>query len=184
MKKVFLYLLLATISLQIQAQDMATSPQDPFTPVEQVPELRFGYFSYKAVFEASPDYIIAQQNIEDLRAKYDSEMKRVEEEFNKKYEDFLEGQNDFAPSILQKRQAELQEMMEKNMAFKQEAKRLLKQAEHESFKSLREKIAHAILSVGKEKGLAFIINTDNNAVPYINVTMGEDVTGAIAAAIK
>ena len=36
---------------------------------------------------------------------------------------------DFAPSILQKRQAELQEMMEKNVAFKNESKRLLAQAD-------------------------------------------------------
>lgn len=184
MKKIFLYLLLATFSLQIQAQDTATLPEDPFTPTMQNSEFKFGYFSYKAVFEASSNYIIAQQKLNDLRAKYDSEMKRVEEEFNAKYEDFLDGQKDFAPTILQKRQAELQELMEKNMAFKQEAKRLLKQAEDESYKPLREKIAHAILSVGKNKGFAFILNTDNNTVPYINVAMGEDVTADITAAMQ
>lgn len=184
MKKLFLYLLLATISLQNQAQDLETIPEAPFTTTVQTPEFRFGYFSYQAVFEASPDYVIAQQNLDDLRAKYDKEMKRVEEEFNAKYEDFLDGQKDFAPTILQKRQAELQELMEKNMAFKQEAKRLLKQAENEAYKPLKEKLAHAILTVGKKKGLAFILNTDNNAVPYINAAVGEDVTADITAAIR
>ncbi len=50
-------------------------------------------------------------------------MKRATDEFNLKYEAFLDGLKDFAPAIRMKRQAELQELMEKNMAFKQEAAR-------------------------------------------------------------
>ena len=74
--------------------------------------------------------------------------------------------------------------MEKNIAFKKEAQRLLAKAETEAYDPLREKLANAILVVGKEKGLAFILNTDNNAVPYINVEMGENVAEAVSAAMR
>lgn len=184
MKKTLLYALLLATSLGAKAQAPAPAQVPMTTASQQAPTLRFGYFSYKAIFEAMPEYAAARRNLDDLRIKYDNEMKRVESEFNQKYEDFLEGQHDFALSILKKRQAELQELMEKNMAFKQEAKRLLEQAEHEAYRPLKEKLSHAILTVGKERGLAFIINTDDNAVPYINVSMGEDVSGAINSALR
>ena len=131
-----------------------------------------------------PDYVIAQRNIDDLRTKYVNEMKRVEQEFNQKYEMFLDGQRDFAPSIRHKRQAELQELMEKNMAFKEEAKRLLKEAEGNIYKPLRDKLAAALQRVAKEKGLAFILNTDNDAVPFIDPTTGFNVQADVNAALQ
>jgi len=183
MKHLIFSLLLLGASVHGQAQVSAPAPVVMPSAVAQASPLRFGFFSYKAAFEAMPDYAIARRNLDDLRIKYDAEMKRVEDEFNGKYEAFLEGQRDFAPSILQKRQAELQEMMEKNMAFKAESARLLKQAEVDAYKPLHEKLAAAVLKVGAERGLAFILNTDDHAVPYINVNMGEDVTAAIALAL-
>lgn len=138
--------------------------------------MRFGWFSYSEVFKTMPDYAVVQKNIASLREKYDTETKRVENEFNTKYEEFLDGQSNFAPIIRQKRQAELQEIMQKNLAFKAEAQRLLKQAERDAYAPLREKISAALQRVGTEKGYAFILNTDNDACPFIDPTVGENVT--------
>lgn len=60
-----------------------------------------------------PGYAIAKHNMDELREKYDAETKRVETEFNAKYEEFLDGQRTYAKTILEKRQAELRELMEK-----------------------------------------------------------------------
>jgi outer membrane protein len=38
--------------------------------------------------------------------------------------------------------------------------------------------------MGKESGYAFILNADNNSVPFVNTAMGEDVTEALIAALK
>ena len=147
-------------------------------------QLRFGYFSYQEVFKSMAGYSIAMKHIDDLKKQYDAEMKRVEEEFNKKYEEFLDGHKDFAPSIREKRQAELQEMMEKNIAFKQEARRLIRQAEEEAMAPLKERLSSALNALGKEKGYAFIINTDNNTLPFVNELMGEDISVPLKERLK
>lgn len=147
-------------------------------------QLRFGYFSYQEVFKSMAGYSIAMKHIDDLKKQYDAEMKRVEEEFNKKYEEFLDGQKDFAPSIREKRQAELQEMMEKNIAFKQEARRLIRQAEEEAMAPLKEQLSSVLNALGKEKGYAFIINTDNNTLPFVNDLMGEDINVSLKERLK
>ena len=69
--------------------------------------------------------------------------------------------------------------MEKNLAFKDETKQLLKEAETELFGQLKTRLANAILKVGKEKGYAFILNTDSNSVPFINPAFGENALQAI-----
>ena len=47
-----------------------------------------------------PDYAVAQQKLSDLRAQYNAELQRVEQDFNTKYEEFLEGQREFPETIL------------------------------------------------------------------------------------
>ena len=147
-------------------------------------QVKFGHLSFDQVFKTMPEYVLAQANLNDLRAKYDAEMKRVEDEFNRKYEEFLDGQADFAPTILQKRQSELQELLTKNVAFKAESERLLRQAEADTYAPIREKLQNAIRKVGAEQGYAFILNTDGDACPYIDPEMGEDVTELVIEAMK
>lgn len=163
-------------SLSINAQEVTLQQ-----PVQQ---FKYGYFSYQQALESMNGYAIAKHNLSELKAKYEAEMKRAEDEFNAKYEEFLDGQKDFAPAILKKRQAEIKELMEKNLAFKDESKQQLKQAEKELFAPLKTKLANAILKVGKDKGYAFILNTDSNTAPFINPTIGEDANGFIKDAAK
>ena len=166
MKKLFLLIVLGVLSLTANAQT------------------RFGYFSFDNVLKSMPDYVMAQRSINDLRQKYDAEMKRAEDEFNSKYEEFLDVQKDLVPAILRKRQAELQEMMQKTSNFKNESQRLLKQAEADAFAPVKNKLYNALTKVGQAQGYAFILNTDGDACPYVNPEMGEDATELIKEALN
>ena len=168
MKKLFL-------AFAFMAMTIAANAQTP---------LKYGYFSFSEALKAMPAYAIAERDMASLRAKYEEEGKRVEDDFNKKYEQFLDGQRDFAPSILQKRQAELQEMMEKNVAFKNESKRLLAQADAESKAALKVRLRAIVARIGADRGYAFILNTDNDAVPYVNNAVGEDINALVKDAVK
>ena len=182
MKRNLLYLAFALMSMTASAQQV-TAEEIKSATVAQ-PVLRFGYFSFEQVFHTMPGYALAKHNMDELRAKYDAETKRSENEFNAKYEEFLDGQRSFAKSILEKRQAELRELMEKNIAFKAEAARLLKEAEDQAYAPLKTKINEEAQKIGKEKGFAFILNTDNNATPYLSAEMGEDITAVLKEKLK
>lgn len=167
MRRVFLILSLILLPLFASAQQFS-----------------FGYFSYDQVLHAMPDYIIAEHNLNDLQAKYDAEAKRVEDEFNSKYEEFLDGQKDFAPAILEKRQAELRDLMEKNIAFRENSKKLLDQAKKDAYAPLNDKINAALKNLAKTMGLAFVLNKDNNTVPYVDEALGHDLTAQLETLLK
>lgn len=147
-------------------------------------QIVFGYFSYSAIEKKMPEYEKTQKSLAALKEQFDAETARVEKDFNEKYEEFLDGQKEFPTVIRQKRQTELQDMMEKNIAFKREARRLYRKAEKEATESMRNKIKRVAAAIGQEKKLAFIINTDENACPWVNPQQGMNLNTEILNRVK
>ncbi|CCX64834.1 cationic outer membrane protein OmpH [Prevotella sp. CAG:1058] len=145
--------------------------------------LKFGYLSYREAIKSMPGYAVARQNLESLRNQYSEETKRSEEEFNQKYELFLEAQGELAAPILKKRQAELQELLARSVDFKKEASRLLAKAKAEMFAPLHKELDALLARIASERGYAFILNTDGHALPYANQAFGEDITAIVKDAI-
>ena len=125
-----------------------------------------------------------EEKAQALKAKYEAEALKGEEEFQRKFVDFLQGQKDFPRTILLKRQTELQEMLQKNIQFKQESLNELKQTEELLIAPLRTRLSEAIATVAREQRLALVINTDANACPFIEPTMGVNVTEAVMQIIE
>ena len=147
-------------------------------------ELKFGYLSYNAVLQAMPEYTAMQNDLAQLREKYEAEQKRVENDFNKKYEEFLDGQKSFPKTILQKRQSELQEMLDKSVAFKKESQRLLKQAEEDAMAPVMVRLAETLDTIGKARDYAFIVNIDEKVALWLNPSQGEDITATVIEQLK
>ena len=146
--------------------------------------MKFGYLSYDSVKQSMKEYAEMQQQMAALRSAYEAEMKRVENDFNKKYEEFLDGQQSFPKTILQKRQSELQEMLDKNIAFKNESLRILNEQEAQLLESINLMVKICVQQVGQRHGYAFILNTDADALPWLNPEMGEDVTEEVKALLR
>ena len=146
--------------------------------------IRFGYLNYQQALQSMPQYALVQQKMTDLRQQYEAEMQRVTNEFNRKYEEFLEGQHEFPKTILQKRQTELQELMTRNVTFKEEGRKQLADAEREALAPLKIQLSETVARIASERGLALVINTASDACPYINPALGEDLNQLVADALK
>ena len=146
--------------------------------------MKFGFLSYYSVRQSMKDYAEMQQQVAAMRSAYEAEMKRVEDDFNKKYEEFLDGQKNFPKTILQKRQSELQEMLDKNIAFKNESLRILEETEAQLMESINLMVKICVQQVGQKHGYAFILNTDADALPWLNPEIGEDITEEVKALLQ
>lgn len=170
MKRVLL-LIFACLALTVQAQ-------------ESIPLVKIGLVSYTKALEAMPDYAVTQQRLADLRAQYEKELKRVEDDFNRKYEEFLDGQKDFPKTILLKRQTELKELMERNVAFKANSRRELAEAETAAIQPLKTQLNSVLAEVAVENGLIIILNTDGDACPYIAPSLSVDAMPMVLKALS
>ena len=166
---------LATLIIAICAV-LCVSAQDSLS-------IRFGYLSYQQALQSMPQYALVQEQMADLRKQYEAEMQRVTNEFNQKYEEFLEGQREFPKSILKKLQAELQDMMSRNVAFKEESLKQLADAEREALAPLKIRLAETVAGIANERGLALVVNTDSESCPYINPAWGENLNELVIASL-
>lgn len=137
---------------------------------------KIGCFSYNEVLSQMTDYSAAQTSLQQLREQYAAELKSAEDEFNEKYEVFLDQQSTFNDAIKQKRMADLQALLDRNIQFRKESERLLEQAEKDLMAPLHAKLKSAINALGKSGGYLILVNTDSNAVPYFADGISEDVT--------
>ena len=181
MKQKMLILLLMLLPLAGMAQEQGKQPTAGSSAATTA---LFGYFSYDESLASMPEQESVRKRIGDLRSQYERELNNAEQEFNKKYEEFLEGQRSFAPGIFKKRQAELTDMMQRNIAFKEEAKERMANAETDAIAPLKEKLSSVVAKIARDRGYAFVFNTDNNALPYINSNLGEDITQAIMTELR
>lgn len=189
-RRLWLVAVLAAVSVAARAQvEVDTLAVDPMQPVAGPPAARppkpaFGYVSYSTALRAMRGYAEAEARLDTLKARYAAEAKRAADEFNSQYEEFLDGQSGYPESILRKRQSELQELLKRNVDFRAETARLLSSAREEIFAPLHRRLNRAISTVGRQQGLAFIINIDDNACPFIDSTQGENVTLMVIDMLK
>ncbi len=170
MKKLFIILVAVMATISVSAQESVA--------------FRFGSIKYNTILKSMPEYLQVEADLENLRQKYEKEMKTSEEEFNAKYEVFLSEQSTYAPSILRKRQSELEDMLRRNEQFRLESMRVLEQARVDMMVPVKSKLNAAISSVAAAYSLAFVLNTDSDAVPFINAGMAYDITPAVTEAVK
>ncbi len=138
--------------------------------------IKYGVLSYNALLHELPEYALMQGRLNTLRAAYESEMRYNEQNFENMFADYLDGQSTFAAAILAKRQRDLQEALEKSLAFRTEADSLLRAAETEMLQPIKARLDSAINEVGIERGYEYIINTDTGAYPFVHKSVSEDAT--------
>ncbi len=182
MKKLILSALLilaGAASAMAQAEIPPVSQPDeqplPAQPVS-LPPAKYGTVRYDSLLHAMPEYGAVLIRLDQLRQRYAAETAYNETAFKRMFAEFLQGQKDFPQNILLKRQRDLQEAMEKALAFRQEADSLLQQAELEMVNPIRKMLDEAILSVGMERGYECIVNRDANNMPFLHPALTEDAT--------
>ena len=142
---------------------------------------KFGHIRSQEILIVMPEYTKAQADIETMQKQYEEEMKRVEEEFQKKFTAFQQEQANLPKNILERRQKELQELNERGMQMQQDAQQELQQSWMEMLEPIAKKIDDAIKAVGQEGGYVFIFDLNATQIPFINETYATDVTSAVKA---
>ena len=77
--------------------------------------LKFGHVTSNEIIMAMPEFTKAQTDLQALEKKYTDEIKRTNDEFNKKYQEFQQAmaKDSLPQNIAERRQKELQDMMQR-----------------------------------------------------------------------
>ena len=136
--------------------------------------IKYGRLNYDSLITSMPEYTQVQEQLSSLRQQYEKEAAYNEANFKRLFADFLQGQKDFPQNIMLKRQRELQDAMEKSLAFRRSCDSLLVKAETDLVAPLYVKLDTAIQTVGMERGYECIVNTAAGTHPFLHPSLTED----------
>ena len=142
---------------------------------------KFGHIKTQEILTAMPEYTKAQTDIQTLQKQYDDDMKRVADEFQKKFAAYQQEQANLPKNIQERRQKELQELNDRGMQMQQDAQQELQQSWMQMLEPIAKKIDDAIKAVGQEGGYVYIFDLNATQIPFVNETLSTDVTGAVKA---
>ena len=140
---------------------------------------KFGHIRTQEILTIMPEYTKAQTDIQTMQKQYEDEMKRLQDEINKKFAAYQQEQANLPKNIQERRQKELQELNERGMQMGQDAQQQLQQSWLQMLEPIAKKIDDAIKAVGQEGGYVYIFDLNATQIPFVNETLSTDVTSAV-----
>lgn len=139
-------------------------------------EGRFGYIDFNGTIKLMPTYLEAQLNLQQIQSEYKEEIERSKREFERQYIEFMLEQDHMSPSIVAKRQKELQLLMDNNAKFRDNVQVELETKREDLLSPIKKSLLQAIADVCQEQNLDYVVDTGTRTYLYINQTKGVDIT--------
>ena len=143
-------------------------------------ELKIAYVNTQELITALPDFTSMQKQLADMDAKYQSELKVMQDEYEKKYTAFVAEQDSLTENIKMRRMQDIQDLQERTNNFVQIARQDFEKKQQELFVPIQDKVKKAIKAVGDEKGYTYIIDNNPQIVLYTG-TASVDATPLVKA---
>jgi len=155
----------------------------PLTAFAQ--DLKFGYFNRTEIFQSMPETVAATKKIEDISKNYESELSRMQEEYQKKGSDFVAAKDTLPEAIKVRRMTEIQDLEQRLQAFYQDSQNEVKKTYQDLMIPINTKLANAVKVVGQDQGFIYIFDISANAgLMYWSVDKCVDVTNQIRAKLN
>ena len=137
---------------------------------------KFGHINTQELFAMMPEVAQVRAQMDTVNAQYENQLASMNEEFQRKVQDYQAQEATMADAIKQIRQQELQEMQQRIQLFYQTAEQDIQKKQQELLAPVHEKMTKANKAVGEREGYTYIF--DSAAMVHIG-TEANDVTPAV-----
>ena len=141
---------------------------------------KFGHVDAQAVMQSLPEFIKARGEIEALSKQYENDMKAMQDEIQRKSDEYDKSKSTMNATQQQEGETNLQQMIQKFQQAYQDNQQALQKAQQEKMQPIMNKIMTAIKNVGKDGGYVYIMDI-STGIPYISDTLSKDVTNDVKA---
>ena len=145
--------------------------------------LKFGHINAQEIITVMPEFTKAQNDIQTLEKQLTAELQRTQEEFNKKYQEFQQAiaKDSLPPNIAERRQKELQDMMQRQEQFQQDAQQQMAKAQNDAMAPIYQKLDNAIKAGDAAEGVSYIFDLARTSIPYVNESQSINLTSKVKA---
>lgn len=129
-------------------------------------KIKLGHLNSNDLLEAMPEKAKAQKSLQDYSKQLEDQLTTMQDELEKKYNDYLSKKDSLSDLIKKNREDELMSLQQRIQTFQGNAQQELQKKEQELLKPIIDKAKKAIEDVAKENGYTYIFDTGTGAVLY------------------
>jgi len=130
-------------------------------------ELKIAVVKANDILAQMPEVIAMQAEMEKQQQIYQKEMKSFDDDYTRKYQDFMNQQDSLPENISKIRMQELQQMQMRMENFQQFATQELEKRQTELYAPIQEKLQKAIDQVGEENGYTLMLVYNPNIILFM-----------------
>lgn len=144
-------------------------------------EAKIAHVNTQEIFNAMPEVSAMESELANLQKGITDELKRLEDEYNKKYTEFMQQADSLPESIKVRRMQEVQELQQRIETFYQQSRQDVAKKQQDLQAPIEKKIADAIQVVGEEQNYTYILQdgvflfispSSINATPLVRTKLG------------
>ena len=139
---------------------------------------KFGHINTQELFAQMPEVAQVKLKMDTIQGQYEAQLASMNEEIQKKAQDYQAQEATMPDAVKQIRQQELQEMQQRIQLFYQTAEQDIQKKQQDLLTPVHERMAKAIKAVGERENYTYIF--DSAAMVHI----GNDAIDATPAVKK
>ncbi len=143
---------------------------------------KFGKVNTQEVVQSLPDFAKAQGEMAALQKQKENEMKGMQDELNRKSQEYEKSKSSMNPSKQKETEEELQGLYQKMQQAYQDAQKELQKKSEELMEPISTKVRNAINAVGKAGAYTFIFEGATDALVYVGDNV-KDITAEVKAKV-
>ena len=126
---------------------------------------KFGHINTQELFAQMPEVNTVKLKMDTVQSQYETMLSSMQEELQKKYQDYQSQEATMTDAMKQMRQQELQDLQQRLQQFYQSAEQDIQKKQQELLAPVHERMTKAIQAVGAKEGYTYIF--DSAAMVYV-----------------
>ncbi len=140
---------------------------------------KFGSINTQELFSQMPDVKVANTQLDSLQSYYEGVLATMQEEYQKKMQDYQQKQATMTDAIRQITEEEIMTIQQRIQTTYETAQQDVQKKQQELLAPIHEKMAKAIKKVGEAEGYTYIFDS-----AVATVYVGKDATDILPAVKK
>jgi outer membrane protein len=140
---------------------------------------KFAHFNSADIIPNMKEFVTATEEIQAMAKQYEDDMKLMQEELQKKGDEYQKEQANLLENVRQRREQELQDLYQRLQQSYQDNQQALEKARQEKMGAINEKVMAAVKKVGEAGGYVYVVDISTGAIPFVNSQLSTDVSDQI-----
>ena len=144
---------------------------------------KFAHFNSADIIPNMKEYTTAQTEIQNMAKQFDDDLKLMQDELQKKTEEYQKEQANLLENVRQRREQELNDLYQRMQQSYQDNQQSLQKAQQDKMGAIQQLVLDAVKKIGETGGYVYVIDTNAGAIPFVTTALSTDITADVKKAV-